>query len=162
MRVSTFALAVLLLPLGAGPLAAQPAGDDSAAVSAVVSAFHAGLRSGDAAAVMQLIADDALLLEAGGVETRAEYGKNHLPADIEFEKSGGDQTQPDSRGRQRQFRLGQLDQRVQRDVSGTGRRLAWRRADGAQPRAGRLADPGHSLVGPRAQTRAMTATAVTI
>jgi hypothetical protein len=35
---------------------------------------------------MQLIADDALMLEAGGVETRAEYVKNHLPADIEFEK----------------------------------------------------------------------------
>ena len=85
MRVSTFAFAVLSCLLAA-PLTAQPAGDDSAVVSAVVSAFHAGIRSGDAAAVMQLIADDALLLEAGGVETRAEYGKNHLPADIEFEK----------------------------------------------------------------------------
>ena len=35
---------------------------------------------------MQLIADDAVMLEAGSVETRADYGKNHLPADIEFEK----------------------------------------------------------------------------
>jgi ketosteroid isomerase-like protein len=85
MRVSPFALAFLSY-LIAAPLAAQPAPRDSAAVSAVVSAFHAGLRSGDAAAVMQLIADDALFFEAGGVETRAEYGKNHLPADIEFEK----------------------------------------------------------------------------
>ena len=84
MRVSTFASSSCLL--AAAPLTAQPAGDDSAVVSAVVTAFHAGLRSGDAAAVMQLIADDALLFEAGGVETRAEYGKNHLPADIEFEK----------------------------------------------------------------------------
>jgi ketosteroid isomerase-like protein len=85
MRASTFAFAFLSCFVTA-PLAAQPAGDDSAAVSAVVSTFHAGLRTGDAAAVMQLIADDALLFEAGGVETRAEYGKNHLPADIEFEK----------------------------------------------------------------------------
>ena len=36
---------------------------------------------------MQLIADDALFLEVGGVETRSEYGKNHLPSDIEFEKT---------------------------------------------------------------------------
>jgi ketosteroid isomerase-like protein len=68
------------------PLSAQPPGNDSAAVSAVVTSFHAGIRSGNAEAVMQLVADDALFLEAGGVETRAEYAKNHLPADIEFEK----------------------------------------------------------------------------
>jgi ketosteroid isomerase-like protein len=85
MRALTFLLA-LLSCLIATPLTAQPAGDDSAAVHAVVSAFHAGIGSGDAAAVSQLIADDALLLEAGGVETRDEYVKNHLPADIEFEK----------------------------------------------------------------------------
>jgi ketosteroid isomerase-like protein len=85
MSVIVFAL-LFLSCLIAAPVTAQPVRDDSAAVSAVVSAFHAGLRSGDAAAVMQLIADDALLFEAGGVETRAEYGKNHLPADIEFEK----------------------------------------------------------------------------
>ena len=30
-----------------------------------------------------------LFLEAGGVETRSEYEKNHLPGDIEFEKSVG-------------------------------------------------------------------------
>ena len=83
MRVSTFAF---LSALVAAPLAAQTAGNDAAAVSAVVSAFHAGLRNGDAAGVMQLIADDALMFEGGGVETRAEYMKNHLPADIEFEK----------------------------------------------------------------------------
>jgi ketosteroid isomerase-like protein len=86
MRVSTFAPAFLLSSLCAGPLAAQPAGDDSAAVSAVVSSFHGSLRSGNAESVLQLLADDALLFEAGGVETRAEYGKNHLPADIDFEK----------------------------------------------------------------------------
>jgi ketosteroid isomerase-like protein len=79
-------LAVVLSFLVVAPLAAQ-AGADSTAVTAVVTAFHAGLKSGDRAAVMRLIADDALFLEAGGVETRAEYEKNHLPADIEFEKT---------------------------------------------------------------------------
>jgi ketosteroid isomerase-like protein len=76
----------LLCTLAAGPLAAQPVGD-VAAVTAVVNAFHDGIRKGDAAAVAQVIAEDALMLEAGGIETRAEYVKNHLPADIEFEKT---------------------------------------------------------------------------
>lgn len=78
---------VLLCTIVAVPLAAQSATGDAAAVTAAVSAFHAGIRAGDAAAVAQLIAEDALMLEAGGTETRAEYLKNHLPVDIEFEKT---------------------------------------------------------------------------
>ena len=85
MRASLFVCA--MLALAAAPLAGQSAGGDVAAVTAVVSAFHNGIRTGDSAAVAQVIADDALMLEAGGTETRAEYLKNHLPADIEFEKT---------------------------------------------------------------------------
>ena len=85
MRASLFACA--MLTLAAAPLTGQSAGADVAAVTAVVNAFHNGIRSGDAAAVAQVIADDALMLEAGGTETRAEYLKDHLPADIEFEKT---------------------------------------------------------------------------
>jgi ketosteroid isomerase-like protein len=65
--------------------AAQPAGEESA-VRAVVTRFHTALSQGDAAAAMATVADDAVFLEAGGVETRGEYEKNHLPADIDFEK----------------------------------------------------------------------------
>ena len=78
---------VWLCTLLAVTLSAQPPGGDVATVTAVVNAFHAGIRTGDSAAVAQLVAEDALMLEAGGAETRAEYVKNHLPADIEFEKS---------------------------------------------------------------------------
>ena len=85
MRLYTLAIA-LISGLAPVPLAAQPATNDQAEVVAVVDKFHASLRAGDSAAALQLLADDAVLLEAGGVETRAEYGKNHLPADIEFEK----------------------------------------------------------------------------
>lgn len=84
MRFCSFAMA-LLLALVAAPLAAQPA-DASAAVTAVVEQFHAALAAGDSSAAAVLIAEDALMLEAGGVETRSEYVKNHLPGDIEFEK----------------------------------------------------------------------------
>ena len=66
-------------------LAAQPAAEEST-VRSVVTRFHSSVSKGDAAAAMALVADDAVFLEAGGVETRAEYEKNHLPADIEFEK----------------------------------------------------------------------------
>ena len=84
MRLSTFAMA-LLACLMAAPLAAQPA-NESAGVAAVVERFHAALAAGDSSAAAQLIAEDAVMLEAGGVESRSEYVTNHLPADIEFEK----------------------------------------------------------------------------
>ena len=35
---------------------------------------------------MSVIAPDAVFLESGKLETRAEYETNHLPADISFEK----------------------------------------------------------------------------
>ena len=92
MRVSLCAGAMLaafatLGTVAVAPLAAQPAEGDVAAVTAAVRAFHDGIRKGDAAAVARVIADDALMLEAGGTETRAEYLSHHLPADIEFEKT---------------------------------------------------------------------------
>ncbi len=85
MRLCAFVVA-FLAGLGAVPLAAQPAANGSAEVAAVVDRFHAALAGGDSTAALQLLADDAVMLEAGSVESRSEYGKNHLPADIEFEK----------------------------------------------------------------------------
>ena len=35
---------------------------------------------------MSVIAPDAMFVESGKLETRAEYEMNHLPADIDFEK----------------------------------------------------------------------------
>jgi ketosteroid isomerase-like protein len=70
---------------GATVQAAQPAAEESA-VRAVVTRFHSSVSTGDAATAMAVVSDDAVFLEAGGVETRSEYAKDHLPADIEFEK----------------------------------------------------------------------------
>jgi ketosteroid isomerase-like protein len=75
-----------VLMLASGLQAAQPTGDE-AAVRAVVTRFHNAVTSGDGAAAMAVVGGDAVFLEAGSVETRAEYEKNHLPADIDFEKS---------------------------------------------------------------------------
>ncbi len=83
VRRYAFAVA-FLLGVVAAPLSAQPATQESEVV-AVVDRFHAALVAGDSSSALQVIADDAVMLEAGSVETKAEYGKNHLPADIEFE-----------------------------------------------------------------------------
>ncbi len=57
---------------------------DSAAVVAVAAAFHAKLVAADTAGVMALLAPDAMILEAGGLETRHEYQDHHLPGDIAY------------------------------------------------------------------------------
>jgi ketosteroid isomerase-like protein len=74
-----------ILTVGA-PFSASAQRSAEADVREVVSGFHNALSTGDAAKAMSFIADDAVFLEAGGVETRAQYEKDHLPADIAFEK----------------------------------------------------------------------------
>lgn len=63
----------------------QPVNDE-AGVRTALESFYAAMKAGDTAAAMALIADDAVFVEGGRLETRAEYEKNHLPADIGFEK----------------------------------------------------------------------------
>lgn len=62
-------------------------GGDSAAVAGVIAKYHEALAAGDSAAALALLADDAVILESGGVETRAEYRSHHLPGDISFAKA---------------------------------------------------------------------------
>lgn len=85
MRLFAIAL-VITVGIADRPAAAQPS-DATADVTAVVDRFHAALKTGNAADAMQLLAPDVVILESGGTETRAEYEKNHLPADMEFEKA---------------------------------------------------------------------------
>ncbi|MGE0592599.1 MAG: nuclear transport factor 2 family protein [Vicinamibacterales bacterium] len=67
------------------PAQAPAPAPDEAGVATAVEAFYGAMKAGDAAAAMALIAPDAVFLESGGLETRAEYEANHLPADIGFE-----------------------------------------------------------------------------
>jgi ketosteroid isomerase-like protein len=71
--------------IAALPLAAQAS--DSAAVAATVRAYHAALAVGDSLAALGLLAPDAVILESGGMESRAEYRSHHLSADIEFARA---------------------------------------------------------------------------
>ena len=62
-------------------------GGDSAAVAGVIAKYHEALAAGDSTAALALLAEDAVILESGGVETRAEYRSHHLPGDIGFAKA---------------------------------------------------------------------------
>jgi ketosteroid isomerase-like protein len=84
-RTAQFVAAVVVA-LTAGTTFPAAQQSDEAAVRAVVSRFHTAVTSGDAAGAMAVVGADAVFLEAGSVETRAEYEKDHLPADIAFEK----------------------------------------------------------------------------
>ena len=66
--------------------ACAPAPPDERGATAALEAFYAAMKAGDTAAAMQQIAPDAVFVESGRLETRDEYEKNHLPADIGFEK----------------------------------------------------------------------------
>ena len=70
-------------PASAGAVApsARPA-------AAVVDAFHAALRRGDAQAALSSLTENALIYEAGGVErNRQEYASHHLGADSAFSQA---------------------------------------------------------------------------
>jgi ketosteroid isomerase-like protein len=66
--------------------ACAPAPPNEGDVTAVLESFYGAMKSGDTAAAMAQIAPDAVFVESGRLETRAEYEANHLPADIGFEK----------------------------------------------------------------------------
>jgi ketosteroid isomerase-like protein len=85
MRTATI-LALSVCAIAGAPrvLLAQATATDSIAVADAVRQFHEALTRGDSAAALALLADDAVVLEAGGIESRAEYRAHHLPADIQF------------------------------------------------------------------------------
>ena len=84
-RVCRYGLVAFIAWLPACSPAPAPAPPSEADVKAVVDAFYGGITAGDTNAVMHLIAPDAVFVESGKIETRAEYEANHLPADIDFE-----------------------------------------------------------------------------
>ena len=75
----------LLLVTAAG--AAEPPTEQSEAVIATVNAFHKELERSDEKAVLELLAPDAVILENGYAETRAEYERHHLKEDITFTRA---------------------------------------------------------------------------
>ena len=81
------AAAVLVAAAAAKPGQAQGSMPDSAQIVLTVERFHSLIAAGDSLAALALLSDDAIILESGGVETKAEFREHHLAADIEFARS---------------------------------------------------------------------------
>jgi ketosteroid isomerase-like protein len=79
-------LMIVISGLTASCAAAQAPANDEAGVAAAAKAFQTAMDTGDAATVMQYLADDALMMEGGTIENRMQYETDHLPADLEFAK----------------------------------------------------------------------------
>lgn len=88
-RTAGFILLALALTAVSDRAQAQStmASGDSAAVAAVVTQFHGALEQGDSAQALGLLSDDAIILESGGTETKAEYRAGHLRGDIAFARA---------------------------------------------------------------------------
>ncbi|MBB1371907.1 MULTISPECIES: DUF4440 domain-containing protein [Pseudoalteromonas] len=57
----------------------------SSAAAKVVSSFHTALKQGDKVTARQLLADDVIIFEGGGVERSAdEYANHHMLADMKY------------------------------------------------------------------------------
>ncbi len=87
MRNTIVSGVVALVFVAPAAALAQAQRGDSAAVAATVARFHDALHAGDSTAVLGLLADDAVILESGGIETRQEYRGHHLPGDIALLKA---------------------------------------------------------------------------
>jgi ketosteroid isomerase-like protein len=83
-RFMKLMIATCLLGLAAaGALESQESHEsDSAAVAAVVRGFHDALEQGDSARALSLLGTGVRILEAGNVETRAQYAAHHLANDM--------------------------------------------------------------------------------
>ena len=75
------AASVALLIGGDGAAAQQ---GESQAVIEVVDAFHEALASGDSTTALSLLAEDVIILESGGAETKQEYRSGHIRGDMRF------------------------------------------------------------------------------
>lgn len=82
----SFVVATALVLLALAACGRQDAAQDEVDVRTTLETFYGAMRTADTAAAMALIAEDAMFVEGGRLETREEYEKNHLPADISFEK----------------------------------------------------------------------------
>ncbi len=80
------AFGLLLLFIGvAAPLEGQEGPE--AEVVAAVDAFHSALAAGDSTAALDLLSDDVVILESGGLETKEHYRSGHLAGDMRFARA---------------------------------------------------------------------------
>lgn len=77
--------ALLLAVAVVAAVPSQALGQEAPGPEEVVLAFHEALASGDSVTALELLAEDVVIYESGGVEaSREEYRSHHLPADMAF------------------------------------------------------------------------------
>jgi ketosteroid isomerase-like protein len=92
MKAGSAVVSGIVMLAGGGSAAAQPprassTAADSAAIVDVVNRFHAALEHGDSAGAATLLDERAVILESGELETRPDYLRHHLAADIAFART---------------------------------------------------------------------------
>ena len=75
---TAIAIGLTLAPSGAMAQTAE------AAVTSIVDSYHRALATGDSTTALSLLAEDATILESGGVEDKAHYRSGHLAGDMRF------------------------------------------------------------------------------
>lgn len=89
--VAAVAFWIVMLAGGGNAVAQPPHSNapaaDSAAIVEIVGRFHAALEHGDSAGAATLLDERAVILESGELETRADYLRHHLAADIAFART---------------------------------------------------------------------------
>jgi|SRR5437762_2402579 len=88
-RIRKFSIAaagivLLLVALLPRDTIAQAHSNDATEITRAVEGFHGALALGDRTAALALLAPDALILESGESQMRAEYEREHLAEDIAF------------------------------------------------------------------------------
>ena len=87
LRTAILVLGPLVTLTGLAAPAFSQAHVDSAAVAETIDRFHQALAQGDSVAALLLLAEDAIIVESGSIESRQEYRAHHLPADIAFARA---------------------------------------------------------------------------
>jgi ketosteroid isomerase-like protein len=86
-KYSAALLASACLISTAGISFGKPAATEAATITATVEEFHKMLAAGVRDGVMSLLLPDALIVEAGTVQTRDVYQREHLAEDIAFARA---------------------------------------------------------------------------
>ena len=81
-RSISLGLVVAIIGTPVGTTAAQSSRADSVAAVGAVEQFHASLAAADSARAASSLSNDVLIIEAGSIQTRAEYLGGHLGADM--------------------------------------------------------------------------------
>lgn len=84
MKTGPIALLLYLFYVSASLSLGGELAGDSAEVASTIGTFHYALAHGDSKTAMNLLESDAVVLEGGSLETRAEYEAHHLQEDIQF------------------------------------------------------------------------------